>query len=663
VATIKNTPSSDVIQEQDCPTAFQQLKALVEEQAEAALGPLGFDLEAVRASLSEADAGGLWSSVVSAPLAVADAAIEETFGFDLASIASGKTGVRNALTALIDPAGIQAALTPSADIGSQSDQVEMINQQPDALKEKSKNALDPCNQNVFVATAATVISVAAGATNEVLKKVGAAQALFGMANTMLKDFGAGLFLLVGSELNKVYTLETTILKEIEGLLDQIEAILLKLGDEPFSFDHDKVVESAQVNLLEAATILEEVQGQIVDREGFDGLAYDRARAVVDQVADSLCSAADEIIPGFSALPYKLLAAVLILEAYRAQWAKQAARGKEQLKGMLAFPDNLKAQLQVDNFFAPILDLARCRIRHVVDDMAAVRIKGQLMLFITKEYKWCLELKVISETMGASRSLLETAESAVSFSDDVLGFISKYETQHTLVTVLPAEVDAAINDVILQARLKIQNQKAPARVVTSYVSTARDLVKRRREQLEAQVPMLLELLGLGNNKYVKAVAEAKQYVEFLTGKELTAVAKALLKGDFKSVFGADAVTASIDSQVQTYVNKVLGCVGSDDPAATEKLTAVAKQASDDERSKSLVAELVDGASSLFTYAALLEAKERQVDLSTVEVGAHTVDAVPPEIPDADINPYTGEPWTDEDLLLDQLDEEYGVGPDA
>lgn len=629
MVTNKNDPINLGVQAQDCPTALSQLIILVEDSVEAALGPLGFDLEVVSRDSVDEDTGGLWGAIIAEPLKVADAAIAETFDFDPASIAAGKTKVRNALVVLFDPDSIQAALEPITDIGKVTvattgvllgtgDPTEVINQKLSPLSDKYKNAPTPCAQNVLVATAATVTRVIAGTANEVLKKVGAAQALLGMSMSMLNNFGEGLFLLIGSELDRVYTLEVTLLSQIEYVLAQIEQILIELGDEPFSFNHPKVVQDARVNLLLADSVLSQVQSRIQIRAGLNEAAYDQARSLVQQVEQMLCDASEELIPGFSSKPYKLLALFRALEVYTQQWIRQSTRVQAQVDGMLAFPTSLKAQLQVDNFFAPILDLVRCQLQHVTEDMANVALKGQLLLYVAKEHKWCLQLKVLNETMKASRSLLETGDNAAKFSDDVLIFVSEYEAQQQAITAQPQAVFDVLEVALTQIRLKVQNQATPAAVVRAYVAQALGLATLRRQQLEAQRPLLLELLSLGSNKYVKAWAQAKQYTEFLTGKGLSTVLKGLVTGDLDAVFGANATTAAIEDKVQAHVVKVMGCLKDKDPASVDKLTQVAKQASDDSRSKALITDRVGGAASLFAFEALLESAERQINLSTIQL---------------------------------------------
>ena len=612
-------PLSETIQKKDCQNALQELKTLVEDQTEKVLGPLGFDMQVVQKSIMEGKTGGLWDAMVVGPLGVANDAIAETFNFDPAAIASGQVSVSNALTTLIDADGIQAALLAKPPpTTAEGDTVAAIDQKTNPLTEKQKNGISPCSKNVLIATVSTVVHVVTGAANEVLKKVSAAQSLLSMGTSLLDNFADGLFMLVGAELDKVFNLEVKLLDEITKVLNKTHDLVAKMGDEPFGFDHRKVIQDARLRLLAAAELVDQTQARLVNHAGFDGQSYDAAQAIIEATEDILSEAADEFDLGFSSKPYKLLGYLLTLEGLWVLWLRQAVKGEVTSKGLLNFPDSLQENLQVDNFFAPILDLVRCRLLNTVTDMADVERRGQLFLYIAKEYRWVIELKVLSEVMRASRSMLSTVDDAVQFSNEIVDWLDTYANQTNTVTMTSAEVDAAIQAAVPQIRNKVQNQATPASVVLSYVDRARQKTKLRSQQIAAQKPMLLDMLGIGDSSIVQGLAYAKQYTEYLTGKGLGSVLGALKEGDFSKVFGADALTAEIESMTQVYVNRVRGCVDTTDPAVDEKLQKVAQQANDDARARGLVSGLVEGGASLYTAEAMLEAANRQVDLSSVQV---------------------------------------------
>lgn len=577
---------------------------LARTQVDLIFEQLGYDAEAVLQEIINLRSDGLWQLTKEGPLQAANDAIAGAFGFDISAISSGQTTFRDTIDGFFNPDALGAALTaPGTEVldqlagipegtGAPVPSVAAINRRiTPQLRKSPRNAGGDCETNLIYATAGTVSKVAAGAVTESLKKVSAAHSLFvGLANQTGGGFIEGLFFVALSELDTAYSLEAKILRNMRSQIDRVNEAVENLEDIVFDINHDEFLRQVDRVLRSADLRFAGVQSRILSGQRFSEGDYDAAKALLQQAEDLLCNEAPDPLLTFSVTPYVLLAQIEVLQVERDAWMSSQGTREEYGRFLAEWRTKLNQTLRTDNFLAPVLDLIRCRIRLVLQEIQATIGQGDFLVYFAKEKKWCLELKVLIELVRSSEEIFKFGDFIPDLNDDLREFTDNFQLRPALV--VPAQTLAVQIDRYLKfARQRLTDPALRKEVVIGIGIALQSLITQRISALEAQKGPLLEALGLADSESTAKIAQAKQYIEFLSGTGLTELATAAIHGDWETFYSASPVNGLIKDKLGLDLEQLKECfLGSENnEAVADQLDQFNEQTRQQARSGALAAQ--------------------------------------------------------------------------
>ena len=599
----------DLSAEELLTTAQRKNRTLVEER----LANADVESRLVERDAKRQESGGFWDLFVGASLEEAGDDFLTTFGGDETSVSSALANYEALVHGMFDPSALLAGFGSgvlSADVvsldrqfGDAAAPASLIERVSDPAR-KDPYGVRRCQRGLLQATAAAGARVVAGAVGNALRAVKTVQTALGFLREATPDLAAGLMRMPVQSLLAALGSQDLILDKIVAVVRRILALVADMRERDYPANHVEFVRRQQLLLEDADRKLAALEARLLAGASFDKPLWDGAHRDIDAAAKALCTFdLDVLIGGITFKPFVLVGLVAYLETLLRVLARQQAL-RARLAGFLdGFDRAFLTHLRFDNLFLPVVDMIRCRLRRIVEDMDATIAVNRFLHYLLKEKQWCLELKAISALMRLSDKLrLPTAankflgtEALNKAARAVFDFVGG---QHRRIA------DASTEDVLeLGAAFVLEcRRKAVVNTPAAYVIGLGERLIRAAEECRGQGGayggVLNGFSGAAAADAAGAILVVGQVMEFAAERRLTGFTDALGQGDLAGAFGIDGFTAALEGQLTTLVAKTAAVARANggNPIAELELAAVQALFQDEARNLGLVDRLANDSAS-------------------------------------------------------------------
>lgn len=586
-------------------TAQRKNRALTEERLAAAEA----EAKMAEREAKRQETGGFWDLFVGASLEEVGADFLSTFGGDEASVSTALANYEALVHGMFDPeallAGYSAGVVPGdvvsldRQFGDAAAPASLIERTIDPSR-KDQYGVRACQRGLIQATAAAGARVVAGAVGNAVRAVKTVQTSLGFLREAVPDLAAGMMNLPTQSLLAILGSQDLILRRIVDVTRKINAVVADMGETDYPADHVELVRRQQLRLQDADDKLAALEARLLAGAAFNQPLWDGAKRDIDEAAQALCTFDLKIlIGGITFKPFVLVGLVLYLETLlRVLRRQQAARAL--LSGFLGgFETAFLEELRFDNLFLPVIDLVRCRLKRIVEDMDATIGVNRFLHYLLKEKQWCLELKALSAMMRLSDKL-RLPENLNVF----LGTKALDDAAQAVFDFLGSQqrklADASVDEVLRLgfAFVSVCRRKATTNLPSAaVVSLGLDLIRTAEACIGTAGPYGGVLNAFSGSAVVyaaSAILVVGQVMEFAEERKLTGFTAALQQGDLCSAFGLDGLTASLEGQLTALVAKTIEITRSTggNPVAEAELAVVQALFQDEARNLGLVDSLLN-----------------------------------------------------------------------
>lgn len=618
--------------------AQRKNKALTEER----LSAIETESKLAEREAKRQETGGFWDFHVGESLEEAGNDFLMTFGGDEKSVSEAMGNYESLVHGLFDPqsllSGFSSGLLPP-------DVVSLDRQFGDAASPASivervadPNQKDPygsraCQRGIIQATAAAAAQTVAGAIGNAARALKTVQTSIGFLKSSIPDLGAAFMNQPVQSLLAIIGSQDLILKKMISVTKQIINVVDDMSEKDYPADHAEFIRRQQLLLIAADQKLSALEARLFAGASFNQSLWDGAKKNIDDAAKALCTFdLDVLIGGLTFKPFILLGLVIYLETLNRILKRQQAIRNRLSLFLLDFDKQFLDNLHFDNLFLPVINLIRCRLKRIIEDMDATIEKNRFVFYLLKEKQWCLELKALSALMKLSNKLkLPTninrflgTEALIDAANKVFDFVGSQEKKLADASVVDV---IAICDVFThQCRRKMVVNLPSA----GLVSLGHQLILACQNSIGnsgAYGGVLNVFSGSVATYAAEAVLVLGQILEFAEERKLSGFVTSVNEGDLSTAFGLDSLTTSLEGQLVSLVSKTTAIARANggNPVAEFELSVVTQTFQDETRNLGLVDQLTnDNASSHIEAQLEVEAPKYKSNEAHIQRAAKSLD---------------------------------------
>ncbi len=570
------------------------------------------------------------------------------FGDDPTTVSEAKSFLDSLVSSMFDPESVLAATSTTTDIRSAGRLVTspefpsaITERTPDVWTTKDPNGVNRCQRSLISATVSAAGRVVAGAVGNASKALRAVQISLGLAASSEFGVGDALAAVAARTLLEVLGGQDIVVKQLRGVAQQISDLSRRMSARDYLFDHASFVREQQAKLIEADALLAQVEARLMDAPNFDSQTWDQARAIIKEVSETLRRLGiRDILSGLSAKPMKLYLLAAYAEVLLSVLRRYQIISDRITAALLVFPTNF-ADVRFDNLFAPLVDLVRCRVRKVIEDMDATIAKNSVLYYIVKEKQWSLELAAVAAFMKMS-SRIDLPGKIDRFSGTA-ALRSAFAAITDALTPKPAERDLRFLIALGGSMVLVAKQKAAANIDGRLVVAAADAVIAECDAYLAAAgkkkPILGGYVGLVAVAAPTAVGVVARILKFAEDRQCTSMTSAIAEGRIDDAFQSDALTSSLEGHASSLIAHAIAAFEQDggNRAAEADLLAVNQTFQNDARSLGLLDELKNGYAArhiedrVIGEGAVLRDNDARIRRAAAAAGSNLSDRSPQFVP--------------------------------
>jgi len=597
-------------------TALSQLTEAQRLYHQDRLQGINVETQVSERRVKEQETGDFWDSLIAEPLDEVTQTFKDTFNPVPEDAAAHRGEVEALLHGLFSSDTVLAGLTANFE---QPDvrAIDRLLAAPSSLPVPLERVLGPtaksqlstrsCARSVVTASLTTVSKIAVGAVTNAVRAVQAVGATVGFLKNSVANLGPALMNLSAQDLLAIIASQAALCARATQITKLILKLLKAADGAVLTITTGAPLPEVKARLASADAALARLE-LLLSAGRFEQALWTSAKRDVDAAADLLCSFSVEFDFNLNAAVPPALADALIssLDSVLKIMARQ-----QQLRSVLeinlaGFEIGFFKATRFDNLFAPLIDLIRCRINLICDEIAGaagVAFFRQLV----REKRWCIELRAISAFMRLSNKM------------QLPDVIDKFTGTAALRTAAD-EVSAAL----ASARREVTQNDVRRLLVTgfAFVGHARRSVSLRLyspaavslgeallRELEAcpkndgPLTGLLSVFSAGVATYASdAVIAVSKIMTFAEERNLTQMTESMKQGDVEGSLGVTGLTASLEGSLATSAAQLRNSIPSSQPVAAAKAEQLTIAYADQARAVGLYDELWND-----TYSRHIDAK--------------------------------------------------------
>ena len=532
---------------------------------------------------------------------------KQSFGDNPTTVAEAKSFLDSLVHSLFDPESVLASTSTSSDIQS-ADRLVASPSFPSGIAERTQDlwtykdayGAHRCQRSLIAATVSAAGRVVSGAVSNASRALRAAQVSLGLASSSAFGVGDALAAVAARTLLDVLGGQDIVVAQLRGVARQIADLADGMTSKDYLFDHANFIREQRDLLLNADAILAQIEASLLFAPQFDAAGWEAARKIIKQVSENLRKLGlSDLLSGFSAKPMRLYLLALYADTLLSVLRRYQAISDRIAAALLGFAQNF-ANVRFDNLFAPVVDLLRCRIRKVIEDMDATIAKNSLLYYIVKEKQWSLELAAVAAFMKMTAKV------------DLPGKLDRFSGTEALrdafsaltkaLTPDPNERDLRYLISVGSAMVLLAKQKAASNIPSSLVVSAAEATivecDRYTQRSGHVKPLLGGYVGLVVVAAPTAVAAVAKILRFAEEHQCSSFTDAVSEGRIDEAFQADALTSSLEGHASSLIAHVIAdfeATGGKRGAESD-LLVVNQTFQNDARSLGLLDELKNGYAS-------------------------------------------------------------------
>lgn len=435
----------------------------------------------------------------------------------------------------------------------------------------------------------------------------ASASLAGIGMSLANDASRALDFatITGARLLENFTTRNTILEDLEQSISTLEDLLLSLEEDDYGLKFDDVISDAKKHV----DLSIELTNSIIDDLSSSGSFQQSEK---EELKDELQSAADELtVPsgfplarGFQV--FLFAQSIMVVMDQQLRLLKNIDSSiMLALPNLSSFSASLQTNFKTANHYGGLFSVVRCGLRDISGQMDKARRRSDLGTIFSLIPRWRILLLTYRQMVDVSAKdptpVLNTA-----FASDFGQRLSAVEikAQETLELVNQESMD----ELIIQVRgfMALAQTKLKSNISNTSVEARAQIARNALTQaISAQTP-IQDVLSqfIGNSPAEKARADAF-FTVIEAAPYLYAVSDAILNGDWRQFFSADALESSAKALLGKYLAAAAECCGASNDVAAEAIREEASQQVQETRLEDISRKYVQDVSSRMQSSGITE----------------------------------------------------------